>query len=71
MSESLVNRVMCALSYLTAGIAGLLYGIFLYLTNRRISNFVRFNIMQSIFFALLLYIIALLFANELTGNGKI
>lgn len=55
---SLADRIMSALSYLSAGWLGLIYCIVLYFAKRPISNFIRFNLTQSIFFALLYFILS-------------
>ena len=57
---SIVDRVMSAVSYVTAGWGGLFYCIFLYILKKHISNFVRFNVVQSIFFAIAYFVLSML-----------
>ena len=56
----IIDRIMSAVSYLTAGWGGLIYCIILYFMKRHISNFVRFNVVQSIFFAIAYFILSVL-----------
>ena len=55
-----LDRLMSALSYLTAGWVGLGYCIVLHLTHKTVSNFMRFNLMQSIFIAIAYFLISVL-----------
>ncbi len=59
-SVGVIDRVMSALSYLSAGWIGLIYCLVLYFSKKHISGFVRFNVTQSIFFALAYFIISIL-----------
>ena len=58
---SATDRIFSALSYITVGWAGLLYCIFLRFNKKRISNFLRFNVFQTIFIAILFFILSVVF----------
>lgn len=58
--ESLSDRVVSAVSYLTVGWGGLLYLIIMALRRANLTRFVRYNITQSIFMSLLYFILAFL-----------
>ena len=55
MKDSLLDRILSVLTYLTLGFGGLFVLILYGIQKRRISNFLQFNIMQSIFLSLLYY----------------
>ena len=56
-----IDKIFSALSYLTVGWVGFLYCIFLILNKKRISHFLRFNVFQSIFLALLFFVLCAVF----------
>ena len=58
---SIPDRVISALSYLTAGWGGLIYLIILYFARKRSSGFLRFNIFQSIFISFSVFVIGMLY----------
>lgn len=55
------DRLLSCLSYLTAGWGGVIALFFLYLKRRSASPFLRFNAFQSIFIALLFFVISMAF----------
>ena len=57
---NIADRIMSALSYLSAGWLGIIYCIILHFAKKHINGFVRFNVMQSIFLALLYFVLAVL-----------
>ena len=52
-----LEKIISAVTYPTAGLAGILWQIFCVMTKRPMSKFVIFNIYQSVFLAILLYLI--------------
>ena len=56
----LVERIISALSYITFGIAGVVWIVVCYILKSHMSNFCSFNIYQSIFFSFFLYILSLI-----------
>lgn len=59
MSLKITERLISALSYVTAGWAGVIYYVILYFTKKRPSVFLRFNVLQAIFLALLYFVLAM------------
>ena len=55
----LIERIISALSYLTFGMAGVVWIIVCYVTKNQMSSFCSYNIYQSIFFAVFIYILSL------------
>jgi len=55
------DRLLSCLSYLTAGWGGIIALFLLYLKRRSASPFLRFNAFQSIFIALLFFVISMVF----------
>ena len=53
---STIDKVASALTYVTAGWFGLFYCIYLYFQKKKISNFVRYNVYQSVFLVLLFFL---------------
>ena len=58
---SISERFFSALSYLTAGWAGLLICVIYYFLKKRLSRFLSFNIFQSIFISLLFFVLCMIF----------
>lgn len=56
----LMERIISALSYITFGIAGVIWVIVSYIAKNRMSQFCSFNVYQSIFFSFFLYILTLI-----------
>lgn len=56
----LMERIISALSYITFGIAGVIWVIVSYVAKNRMSSFCSFNVYQSIFFSFFLYILSLI-----------
>lgn len=54
----LKDRIISALSYLTAGWIGLIYFIIIYFMKKPTTRFLRYNVLQSIFLAFALFIIS-------------
>jgi len=61
MSLQLKDRILSALSYLTMGMAGLIWLVFAYATKEKTSSYTMFNIYQSIFLSILLAVFSLLY----------
>ena len=63
MSEriSIGDRIFSALSYVTVGWAGFIYCLFLRFNKKRISDFLRFNVFQTFFIAILFFILSVVF----------
>lgn len=57
---SLSDKILSCLTYLTAGWFGIFTLIALYFLKKKPTKFIRFNIMQSIFVAILFFIVSLL-----------
>lgn len=57
---TLTDRVVSALTYITAGWGGLIYAVLMYLRKRKISKFTTFNIYQSIFVSLLFFAVSVI-----------
>ena len=58
-SVSLFDRLWSAISYLTAGWGGVIILFILYLRKKHVSHFLRFNALQSIFIALLFFVLSM------------
>lgn len=58
---SIPDRIISALSYLTAGWGGLIYLVILYFARKHSSGFLRFNIFQSIFISFAVFVIGMLY----------
>ena len=56
---SIEEKLVSAITYLTMGCGGVLYCIYTYFAKKKISQFVRFNIFQSIFLSLLYFCVAM------------
>ncbi len=54
-----IERIIAALSYLTFGIAGVIWIVVCYIAKNTMSPFCSYNVYQSIFFAFFLYILTL------------
>ena len=63
MSEhiSIGDRLFSALSYVTAGWAGFIYCLILIFNKKRISDFLRFNVYQTFFIVILLFLLSVVF----------
>ena len=60
MNISLTDKIVSVLTYYTFGIFGLIWLVYAYLAKKSINSFCIFNIYQSIFVSVVLYIISLL-----------
>ena len=60
MNISLTDKIVSVLTYYTFGIFGLIWLVYAYLAKKSINSFCIFNIYQSIFISVILYIISLL-----------
>lgn len=58
---SLLDRVISALSYLSAGWIGLIYMVVLYFARKGSSKFLRFNVYQSIFISFAIFVIGMIY----------
>lgn len=58
-SIQIMDRVVSCLTYLTAGWFGLIYFVILYFQKKSPSLFLRYNIFQSIFISLLLFVLSM------------
>lgn len=56
-----IERVVSALTYVTVGWFGLIYCVILQFQKKRISNYIRFNVYQSVFIALLFFLCCAVF----------
>lgn len=56
-NETPLERIISALTYMTGGLAGIIWQIFCVMTKRPMSKFVIFNIYQSIFLAILIFLV--------------
>ena len=54
---SLSDKIISALTYLTGGLAGIIWQIFCVVTKRPMSKFLLFNIFQSIFLGIFLFLL--------------
>ena len=61
MNKNITDRIICILSYWSAGFFGILYLIFAYMTKKTTSSFVLFNIYQSLFISIVLYILSFVY----------
>lgn len=52
------DRIFSAVTYLTAGWAGMIILVILYFQKKSSSHFLRFNVFQSIFISLLFFVLA-------------
>ncbi len=55
----LIERIISSLSYFTFGIAGVVWIIVCYISKNSMSHFCSYNIYQSIFFSIFIYVISL------------
>ena len=55
----ITERIISCLSYLTFGIAGVVWIVVSYIAKNQMSSFCSYNIYQSIFFSIFLYILSL------------
>lgn len=56
-----VDRIVSALSYFSAGWAGIIYFVILYINKKTPSRFACYNVFQSIFISILFFLIAEVF----------
>lgn len=56
-----IDKIFSALSYLTLGWVGFIYCIYLSFNKKKVSTFLRFNVFQSIFLALLFFVLCVIF----------
>ena len=56
-----IDKIFSALSYVTVGWIGFLYCLILIFNKKKISKFLRFNVFQSIFLALLFFVLCAVF----------
>ena len=59
----MLDRIVGVLTYITMGIFGLIWLIFSYVTGRKITSFVAFNIYQSMFILAIFSIFSLEIVN--------
>lgn len=59
MNISLFDRIFSSLSYITAGWCGLIVLFILHIRRKNASHFLRFNALQSILIALILFVVSL------------
>lgn len=59
LGVQMLERIISALSYITFGMAGVVWIIVCYITKNQMSSFCSYNIYQSIFFAVFIYILSL------------
>ncbi len=55
----IMERIISALSYLTFGMAGVIWIVVCYIAKNPMSQFCSYNIYQSIFFSIFIYILSL------------
>ena len=60
ITVQLMERLICALSYITFGIVGVIWIVISYIIKNSMSQFCTYNIYQSIFFSFFLYILSLI-----------
>jgi len=53
------DKIVSAVTYITAGWGGLIYSVILYFAKKKMSYFVKFNIFQSIFISALYFCLAI------------
>ena len=59
MKTSIQDKIISGLTYLTFGLVGFIWLIITHIRRDRLSSFVKFNIFQSIFISILLYLTGL------------
>lgn len=69
-TPTLFDKLLCAVSYPTMGLVGFVWLIFAMIVGKPPKYFVRFNIYQSIFISILLYLASIIF-NIILGLVKI
>ena len=57
---SLFDRIVSAISYITAGWGGLIYTVIMFLAKKKINRFTRFNIFQSIMISALFFFVSII-----------
>ncbi len=62
----ILDRIISAISYLTAGWGGLIWLIILYFGHKYPSKFLRFNVYQSIFVSFSVFVIGMVYGLVLT-----
>lgn len=58
-SVSLSNRLVAMVTYLTAGWFGFFYAIVFFLLKKKLSPFLRYNILQAIFIAFVYFVLCM------------
>jgi uncharacterized membrane protein len=58
LTVGFMDRIVSCLSYVSVGWVGFIVLILLYFMKRKSSRFLRYNVFQSIFIALLFYVVA-------------
>lgn len=61
MNNNFTDRILSVLFYWTMGFLGIIYLIFAYMNRKTISAFNLFNIYQSLFISILLYILSFVY----------
>lgn len=61
MKIALSDRLVSVLSYTTFGIFSLIWILYANFTKKEMSSFLKFNIFQAIFIAIILYIVSLIY----------
>ena len=62
MNITILDRLISVLSYFTFGMFSIIWIIFANVTKKRISSFLNFNLYQSIFISIILYILSLIYS---------
>ena len=71
MKNNILDRIFSILTYWSAGFFGIIYLIFAYMTKRTTSSFLLFNIYQSLFISILLYILSFVYGIFVNLTGVI
>ncbi len=58
---SISDRIIAGLTYITSGWVGFIYAIILFFMKKKLSPFLRYNIMQAILIAFTYYVLCLVF----------
>lgn len=64
-----LERILSGLSYLTSGLVGFIWIIVSHIKGKSLSSFARFNIFQSIFIFISIYVLGIIF-NILLGMAQ-
>ncbi len=61
MKNNFLDRILSVLFYWSAGLLGIIYLVFAYMTKKTISSFALFNIYQSLFISVFLFILSFVY----------